>query len=102
MLIKALSHVTTSKEKRTLKNVKWGRVSYKNGNGSPQRGTITGIWQQGCSLVTRHNVLAGENIWIRAKDELGRTVLSLVGTVTWTDNVFRLDGYRCEVRFSPG
>ena len=99
MLIKALSEVTTSKEKRVIENVNWGKVTQKEGPGLAQRGTITGIWRQGCSLVTRDSVLAGESIWIRAKDELGRTVLSLIGTVTWTESVFCREGYRCEVRF---
>ncbi len=99
MLIKTLTDVTTEKEKRSLTDVRWGKVSDQGAPGFSQRGLITGIWRLGCQLTTRHNLRAGDNIWIRAKDDLGQLVLSLVGTVTWNENSFRLDGYRCEVRF---
>lgn len=99
MLIKALSEVATRKEKTLLTNVRWRRLSEKGEAGFAQKAKITGLWKLGCSLVTRHNLLPGEKIWINAKDELGRQIVSLIGTVVWNDNIFSLDGYRCEVRF---
>lgn len=99
MLIKALTDVTTEKEKVTITDVRWGRVDQKGEPRLAQKATITGVWKRGCSLVTRHSLLVGETIWLKARDELGRPILSLIGTVTWNENCFRLDGYRCEVRF---
>ncbi|MBI3555305.1 MAG: hypothetical protein HY074_03445 [Deltaproteobacteria bacterium] len=99
MVIKTLSDVSIEREKRKLTNVVWGKISDKGAPGFSQRGVITGIWKFGCALTTRHNVRAGENIWVRAKDDLGQLVLSLVGTVVWNEATFRQDGYRCEVRF---
>lgn len=99
MLIKGLSEVATAKERRDISNVTWRKVSYRGERGFSQKARITALWQLGCSLTTRHCLLPGEHIWIQAKDDLGQLVFSLVGTVTWAENAFRLDGYRCEVRF---
>lgn len=100
MLIKTLTDITTTSEKTELNNVRWGRLNQQGAQSTfAQRGAITGIWKFGCQLVTRHNLLAGEKIWIKALDDAGQTILSMIGTVTWNESCFRLDGYRCEVSF---
>lgn len=100
MLIKTLNDITTTKEKTDLQNVRWGKLTQEGGKTTfTQRGTITGIWKFGCQLVTRHNLIAGERIWIKALDDAGQIILSMIGTVTWNENCFRIEGYRCEVSF---
>jgi len=96
MLVRALEEVATSKEKQFIPKVEWAKKPI--GDGDSYRGKITAVWSNGCTLVTNHSLHAGENVWIEAKDAENKTALAVMGTVVWTENRFRNDGNRYEIR----
>ncbi|MEW6057394.1 MAG: hypothetical protein AB1540_12350 [Bdellovibrionota bacterium] len=96
--------IATDREKKIIRDVKWGPLSQKTSRSlahmkDQSPATVTAVWKDGCSLITRENLLEGENIWLELTTEQNQQQTLYTGTVTWVENCFRPEGNRCEVRF---